>query len=90
VCQVGGPIITCVGGAPQLVCQVGGPYILCKTGPGLCGTGGPEIGCLAGPPLLEGVIDPGDLVKGELIINLERISPEMREKVAKLFKKLRK
>jgi hypothetical protein len=100
ICRPGGPTNICPAGGPMIFCNIGGPdsprcpggggpLVICSTGPDQC-LSGPEIGCLAGPPLIEGVINPDDLVKGELIIDLERISPEVREKVAKLFKKLRK
>lgn len=60
--------------------------IVCKTGPQQC-TSGPVVGCLAGPPLIE-QIDPGDLVQGGVVIDLERLSPEQRGLVAELVKKL--
>jgi len=45
------------------------------------------VGCLAGPPLIE-EIDPGKLVSGEMVIDLDRLSPEQRGLVAQLIKKL--
>jgi len=86
-CIIGGPIVQCTVGGPMTPeCLVGGPLILCKSGPQQC-TSGPVVGCLAGPPLIE-EIDPGKLVEGGVIIDLERLSPEQRGLVVELVKKL--
>jgi len=83
----GGPGGLCVVGGPLTPeCRAGGPIIPCKSGPQQC-TAGPVVGCLAGPPLIE-EIDPGKLVSGEMVIDLDRLSPEQRGLVAQLIKKL--
>jgi hypothetical protein len=95
-CRIGGPRLSCVGGAPMHPCVVGGPIgpecplggpiFLCKSGPQQCSLG-PVVGCLAGPPLME-QIDPGKLVQGRMVIDLEPLSPEQRVLVAELVRKL--
>jgi hypothetical protein len=95
-CKIGGPGGQCLSGGPDQPCIVGGPktpdciaggpIIPCKSGPQLCASG-PVVGCLAGPPLLEG-IDPRRLVEGDVVIDLERLSPDQRKLVAQLVKKL--
>jgi hypothetical protein len=86
-CRIGGPDQVCIVGGPITPdCIVGGPLIICKSGPQQC-TAGPIVGCLAGPPLIE-EIDPGKLVEGGVIIDLERLSPEQRGLVVELVKKL--
>ncbi len=86
-CALGsGPGVCVIGGPSTPECRAGGPIIPCKSGPQQC-TAGPSVGCLAGPPLIE-EIDPGRLVRGEIVVDLDRLSPEQRGLVTELVKKL--
>ena len=90
-CSLGGPTtpVRCSLGGPGRACRAGGPILECGAGPHFCGAG-PEFGCIAGPGDI-GVLDPEELVKikGDIVISVDRLTPELRQVVIELIRKLR-